>query len=373
MNRGTRSISFRILLVAWMVAVALPAAADGTLGMDRHLVVIEQDETYDFISPADGFYDFGEAYSLGGNVVEHTFVLRNAGAAPLTISRLVSPCGCTTATLVRAGQDLQLPYEVGPDQSVAVRLSLNPSFVKAGGFQMQIELYAVGQNDPCATLELSGTVESGVTLDPPSVDFGTVASGTRADVTLKVVANSFAPISGHHVEVVPSDGSLSVTEVAGASSLSPRTTVSTQTFDISLVAKNRLGPYNAWLYAQAPYRPGQQSSATVRIPVHADVTGIISAEPSSVDFGNVSLGSVKQLTVNLISESDTVLTGMGAFAPPPLYTSIAPTMETAGARRKVSLIVTLNARFPGTLTSDILVKCQDGTLLVIPVTCNVLQ
>ncbi|NOZ28925.1 MAG: DUF1573 domain-containing protein [Chloroflexi bacterium] len=48
------------------------------------------------VIPQD-FWDFGEVGPT--DVVDHTFVLKNEGEAPLTISRIYTTCGCTTAEL----------------------------------------------------------------------------------------------------------------------------------------------------------------------------------------------------------------------------------------------------------------------------------
>jgi hypothetical protein len=48
------------------------------------------------VIPQD-FWDFGQVGPT--EVVDHTFVLRNEGEAPLTISRIYTTCGCTTAEL----------------------------------------------------------------------------------------------------------------------------------------------------------------------------------------------------------------------------------------------------------------------------------
>lgn len=48
------------------------------------------------VIPQD-FWDFGRVGPT--DVVDHTFVLKNEGEAPLTISRIYTTCGCTTAEL----------------------------------------------------------------------------------------------------------------------------------------------------------------------------------------------------------------------------------------------------------------------------------
>lgn len=69
------------------------------------------------------FHDFGRIGSK--DIVTQTFLVRNTGDAPLTISRAYTTCGCTTAEI---SADV-----VPPGQAVTVKLRFDAGFHDAAG------------------------------------------------------------------------------------------------------------------------------------------------------------------------------------------------------------------------------------------------
>jgi rhodanese-related sulfurtransferase len=93
-------------------------------------------------------YDFGNV--VEGNVVTHTFVLTNAGDQPLSISQVVTSCGCTTTTLTNK--------TVAPGESVPMQVALD---TRGFGGQTLVKLIKIVSNDPVNTtlvLQMKGTV-----------------------------------------------------------------------------------------------------------------------------------------------------------------------------------------------------------------------
>lgn len=71
----------------------------------------------------EAFYDFGR---IGAeDVVTRTFLVRNTGDAPLTISRAYTTCGCTTAEI---SADV-----IPPGKAVAVELRFDAGFHDSAG------------------------------------------------------------------------------------------------------------------------------------------------------------------------------------------------------------------------------------------------
>ena len=58
---------------------------------------LPDDQPQPEISIPESFYDFGGLWPTA--VVNHKFIIRNTGKAPLTISRAYTTCGCTTADI----------------------------------------------------------------------------------------------------------------------------------------------------------------------------------------------------------------------------------------------------------------------------------
>jgi hypothetical protein len=70
------------------------------------------------VEMAEAFHDFGRIGAK--DVVTRTFLVRNTGDAPLTISRAYTTCGCTTATISAD--------EIPPGKAVTVELIFDAGF-----------------------------------------------------------------------------------------------------------------------------------------------------------------------------------------------------------------------------------------------------
>lgn len=94
-------------------------------------------------------YDFGEV--VEGLLVQHTFLLRNAGDAVLRFTRQPQPsCGCTTAPLTK--------MELAPGESLELRVKFNSSHYGGRKISHSVTVYT---NDPKAEatrLFISGSV-----------------------------------------------------------------------------------------------------------------------------------------------------------------------------------------------------------------------
>ena len=128
------------------------------------------------------FFDFGEREATGE--VVHAFVLRNAGAAPLIITRARSSCGCTTTQLA----DTSL--EPGKTTELGIRFALRG---RRGAQQKSV---FVDTNDPLTPtfrLEFKGTATMEIDVDPPVVQFGVIPAEGSAERQLLVRCNSNMP------------------------------------------------------------------------------------------------------------------------------------------------------------------------------------
>jgi len=100
------------------------------------------------ISVGHPIYEFGSV--VEGNVVTHPFVLTNSGDEPLTISQVVTSCGCTTTTLA--------DKTLAPGASVSMEVALD---TRGFGGQTIVKLIKVYSNAPAdnpLVLQMKGTV-----------------------------------------------------------------------------------------------------------------------------------------------------------------------------------------------------------------------
>ena len=120
-------------------------------------------------------HDFGTIYQ--GETVRHVFSFTNSGNAPLVIEKLSSSCGCTAA--------LASAKSLAPGESGEIQSSFDSTRFR-GAISKSIYLYTNDPAQPMVQLQLKGNVREEVSLDPQSVNFGSVAPKrtVRSTVTL---------------------------------------------------------------------------------------------------------------------------------------------------------------------------------------------
>src|SRR5579872_2728720 len=181
-----RQLALQPIFVAASLGAAV-AQAPPAAGTQVDLVRLAVDG-----SPRDDVaaYDFGRARF--GQVVRHTFVLRNDGRAAVRVDHIVSSCACLTTPLDGATPQRQpallsggtLRLEVALDTARVPGVGAAP-LLSGSETRRQIQVFVTGQPlYPAATLEMRGRVTFGVAFDPPVVAFGRVqeAAGARREV-----------------------------------------------------------------------------------------------------------------------------------------------------------------------------------------------
>lgn len=202
-NRGMRLCCFPALLLA-PLALLVAAPAPRALAAPPALTIVAGSGTT-LADDATARYDFGTRRLSDESPLEHLFTLRNANAASVTVDRLQSSCGCTTASL---GGDLDLPLTVGPGGLLPVRVRIAPHRLAPGPVEKSVWVFTHGASDAPLLLEITGTMQDDpdtvpapavaapapVTLDAPSAGKPAPAF-TRADAQGRLV--SLASVRGH--------------------------------------------------------------------------------------------------------------------------------------------------------------------------------
>ena len=134
-------------------------------------------------------FDFGTARF--GQVLSHTFTLRNDTQAAVTIDHVQSSCGCLSVLLPQGGKQAMPTLLPGASMHLQVRLD-TARVAEVGaptlsGSPIHKQVYVVGQPVHAAVvLELRGRITQGVAFDPPVLDFGTVHEATGASRLVQV-------------------------------------------------------------------------------------------------------------------------------------------------------------------------------------------
>ena len=124
-----------VALGVWLAGRPVTPTADGDIvrgavirathemGAGGPIPFLPADGPQPNVAVSEAFHDFGRIGPQ--DVVTHTFLVRNDGDAPLTISRAYTTCGCTTAEISAD--------EIPPGQAVTVELVFDAGFHDSAG------------------------------------------------------------------------------------------------------------------------------------------------------------------------------------------------------------------------------------------------
>jgi len=138
-------------------------------------------------------HDFGPV--MVGTKVSHPYIIRNAGAMPLVISKISTTCGCTVA---RVDQTILAP---GERSTILAELT-----VGRGSNLQRVYLNTNDPNHPRAALKLSARGLERVFLEPTSFDFTKLRLGTMQTNTVHLSAGDKQPFMINHVEPPTAEG-----------------------------------------------------------------------------------------------------------------------------------------------------------------------
>lgn len=248
----------------------LPQAAAVVDASDKDSTAIETPELVKLVStPASGtpqltidepVFNFGDV--TRGNRVQHTFILRNTGDAPLSIERVTPTCGCTVADLssnvIAAGGQAE------------VKATLN--LLQEGPQNRTVLVQSNDPKRPNLKLSLVGSSSSRAISEPERVEFG----GVQPDKSVSTVVD-VRPTKELPFEITGAESSRETID-ADVITVEPG-----KYYQVTIALKPPLppGPFQGWVHLQTndtgEYR-------TIGIPVSAEV-----ATPSDGVATEVSL------------------------------------------------------------------------------------
>lgn len=110
-----------------------------------------------------------------GEKVEHAFVLKNKGSAPLTIKNTRTSCGCTVANASSS--------VIQPGKNTVIKASFDSSNF-FGNVAKTISVETNDPKTPVFVLTLKGTIVEEITTSPRQVNLGTLKTGASKEVTI---------------------------------------------------------------------------------------------------------------------------------------------------------------------------------------------
>src|SRR6202048_790442 len=209
---------------------------------------------------AEPVYNFGTA--LSGPPIQHVFMIKNSGNAPLEIRNVNTSCGCTAA---KPSKTILAPGEVS-----TIAASVDTRFEQGHS----LSVVTLTTNDPgnaSLQLKLEGVIKPQVTAQPVDIDFGSVHHG--AVVVRDVVVSDMMGGKGFALNSVKNESSyIKVTETARTDG-KPGALL-----HVALSPAMPPGPISDTVRIET-------SRAPLRVAIVGVVTGDLTVKPNQVSFG----------------------------------------------------------------------------------------
>lgn len=229
-------------------------------------------------------YDFGSVRY--GEKVSHVFTLRNTGKESLTLDRVEAQCGCTTAFLMDqfAGRKPVL----NPGETAKVSATLDTSRLTVADVNTlngsvvhkRVMVYVAEEPiHPVIAVELQGSINQGISFDPPLLEWGNVREDKGAQKSFKVIydIDRYAPEKTHLT--VSGDNRISI-ELKKVERSQGKVV---ETYNAALPKHAYISPLNG-MFTITPVEEGKSKGAQ-SLPFTGIVTGNITAEPANVVYG----------------------------------------------------------------------------------------
>lgn len=249
-----------------------------------------------------------------GEVGGFEFQFVSNGEEPLVITGVKPSCGCTKAEIVLVGADgTKTPYVKGGPIPVGQKFVLESEINtdgRQGPFSAQISLFG---NDArgAFNVRLTAEIEPVLTVTPsPTVFFGRITTAQKVEQTVTVAATRGEPfkltvgqesVQGpYKLDYVPKDrdaeGRASQWEIKVT--LGPNNEVGMRSYPIQMKSD---------IPVAHPKYPAQDGSVQYHgflLNVQAQVTGMVSAEPSFITFGMVRPGEALDRALRIECHDD---------------------------------------------------------------------
>jgi Protein of unknown function (DUF1573)/HYDIN/CFA65/VesB-like, Ig-like domain len=277
-------------------------------------------------------FNFGTA--LEGQMVNHTFKLKNVGKGELLIRGVKTSCGCTAAAPSKS--------DLAPGETTDITVGFDTHFQKGH----QTRTITAFTNDPAmpqAVMTMQGIVRQQVAATPDQVDFGNLKKGSVATQEVKI--QDLTKKKGFSVgPITHSNQNITVVQEKGKDGKPG------DVLKITLEKTMPLGTFDDTV-----------NVVTNRVPIQVDVfgkiTGDLSIEPAQVSFGIVPKGQSSERIVKLTNTGsrDIKLLQISSSAP-----SVSAASEPIKPGKEYKIIVKLRRGAPeGQLSGQLAIKTDD--------------
>lgn len=319
------------------LAADLPSAGSALLGEQPGAAAAGAPKAQ-VVEPA---YNFGTA--LSGPPLNHVFMIKNVGNAPLEIRNVSSSCGCTVA---KPSKTILAPGEVA-----TVAASIDTRFEQGHN----LAVVTLTTNDPANAslqLKMEGVIKPQVAAQPMDLDFGSVHHGSA--VVRDVVVSDMIGGAGFTLKSVKNDSPYIKVTQSARSDGKPGALL-----HVALSPAMPPGPISDTLRIET-------SRAPLRVAILGVVNGDLIVKPNQVSFGILAHHQGAVRIVRLTNQGNRTIKVLGVESTSnSVFARVAPV--TPGKEYK--LTVALRPNTPdGQIRGALTIRTDDPqqTTLTVP-------
>lgn len=263
-------------LSAENVAPLTASAAEKEIGAVPRLVVPEP------------VFSFGTVRN--GEKVEHTFIIKNEGSAPLTVRRVQPACGCTIGVIEK--------NTLAPGEETKIQATFDSTGFR-GEKKIPIRLYTNDPKQAMTELLLRGEVKQDVDVRPQQVSFGVVRKSDLLAGKVKKRSVTIFPDPATKVSI------LDVHSRSEELELETQDVTERGLRGKRILVGLKPGMPVGLFRGSVVIKTTSSANTVLNVPVLARVEGVLRFEPTNISYGLVE-GPTKDLVqkkVVLINES----------------------------------------------------------------------
>jgi hypothetical protein len=307
-------------------------------------------------NPSDLFsekvMDFGTTPK--GSVLVHYFRFTNTTNQTMSLGTPRVSCGCTAAALSK--------NTLAPGESAAVIAYMDTRRIPTPNVTKSVLVYVpfLAPTQEEVTLRVQTVARDDLMMSPDTLDLGTVTKGQPRKATTKV---TFMSDPNWRITEATSTGAYVKTELKEESRSG-----NFVTYEVTAILDKEC-PAGNWT-SDINLKTSNAAVAKLRIPVNVNIVTLVAANPESIAFGNLSVGTATEKKLTLQSGTPFKILDVKG-----VDEQLKVVIEKADASQTHTIILAANPKALGgfTRTVEIFTDNKEQPKIIIPVTAKVIE
>lgn len=209
-----------------------------------------------------------------GYVAAQTVMVRNTGSTPLTVDRVATSCGCTSATF---------PKSLAPGSEAALTVRFD-SANKGKQIRERVNLFFTGHTDTPTEIMLRGDVTEDFRVTPPALLMGDLRYRAGKAGTFTIERLDGEPLQILSIQCPPTATAVVHSQGTFAARL-----------DVDLTAQTSAGSHEDQIIVHTNH----PQLSTLTLPIDYAVLAEYKVEPQQINFGSIMSSAPVQMRVEV--------------------------------------------------------------------------